>query len=339
MTTDLRELRKNFSLALSKAEDSSALQELRVRYLGKKSDLSSAMKGLAALPAEERKAAGQVLHEIKTYIESELDRADRAFRERETLEKIAQETIDISLPGRREPGAGLHPLSRVETLVLDAFRSLGFSVEQGPEIEVDHYNFEALNFPKDHPARDMQDTFFLGDGLLLRTHTSPVQVRVMEQSPPPVRIVVPGRVYRCDMDATHSPVFHQVEGLCVGPDIHFQHFKGTIEEFLRAVFGSSTKVRFRPSFFPFTEPSAEVDIWGSRGWMEIMGCGMVDPNVFSNVGKAWTDRGQENPYDPEKVSGFAFGMGIERIAMLLHGIDDIRLLYENDLRFLSQIKG
>jgi phenylalanyl-tRNA synthetase alpha chain len=239
----------------------------------------------------------------------------------------------------------------VEERIVKIFRSLGFSVESGPEVETDYYNFEALNIPVDHPARDMQDTFFLEGGLLLRTHTSPVQIRTMEKTPPPIRMIVPGRAFRRDADVTHSPVFHQVEGLCVGEEITFGHLKGTLEAFVHMMFGADIATRFRPSFFPFTEPSAEVDmacgscrgkgcrVCKNTGWLEILGCGMVDPNVYSFVGNAWKARGEENPYDPEKISGFAFGMGIERIAMVRFGIDDIRLLYENDVRFLNQFVG
>lgn len=338
MTTNLEKIKKKFVEQSEKIKSLDALQELKVAYLGKKGEVTLCLKELSKADPAERPALGQQINELKSFVEASVEKMQSVFDQKETAKALKDQVVDISLPGRSLPKGTLHPLTRVEDMIVSFFHSLGFSVAEGPEVETDYYNFEALNFPPDHPARDMQDTFFLENNLLLRTHTSPVQIRTMEKFAPPLRVIAPGRVYRCDMDSTHSPVFHQVEGLCVGPNINFRHFKGTIESFLRHVFGTQTQVRFRPSFFPFTEPSAEVDIMGPKGWMEIMGCGMVDPNVFESVGKSWKERTGSNPYDPEKVSGFAFGMGIERIAMLLYGISDIRMFYDNDVRFVQQFK-
>lgn len=317
------------------AED--GVQELRVKYLGKKGELTSVMKGLGALSPEERPAIGQLVNTVKERLEQEIEATLRKVREKAKEEKLACERVDISLPGRKKPLGSKHPITLVTEEIVSIFAALGFAVAEGPEVEHDFYNFEALNFPKDHPARDMQDTFFVGENVLLRTHTSPVQVRTMLNQPPPVRIIAPGTVYRCDSDATHSPMFHQIEGLMVDKGISFGDLKGVLTLFTNQLFGSDIGVRLRPSFFPFTEPSAEVDIAcvicrgkGCRvckdtGWLEILGAGMVDPEVYRHVG-----------YDSELYSGFAFGMGIERIAMLKYGIADMRLLFENDLRFLRQ---
>jgi phenylalanyl-tRNA synthetase alpha chain len=295
------------------------------------------MKGLGALSSDERPVIGQIVNTVKELLEAKIESAGLHIREATKAEKLRLERLDVTLPGRRLPMGTRHPITIIIEEISDIFAGLGFQVAEGPEIEHDYYNFEALNFPKDHPARDMQDTFFVSDTVLLRTHTSPVQIRTMLKQEPPVRIIAPGTVYRCDSDATHSPMFHQIEGLMVDKGITFGDLKGILTTFINQLFGQGTGVRLRPSFFPFTEPSAEVDIAcvickgkGCRvcknsGWLEILGAGMVDPEVYRNVN-----------YDPEIYSGFAFGMGIERIAMLKYGISDMRLLFENDLRFLKQ---
>ena len=326
--------------ALRVIEDASAedtLQNIRVRFLGRKGELTALMKGLGGLSPEERPAIGQLVNTIRSEIESRLETALIAARETDRNKRLETERIDVTLPGRRLQRGGKHPITLVIEEVSEIFAGLGFSVAEGPEIEQDWYNFEALNFPPEHPARDMQDTFFVENNLLLRTHTSPVQIRSMLKRKPPVRIIAPGTVYRCDSDATHSPMFHQIEGLFVDKKVSFGDLKGTLTVFTNQLFGQKTGVRLRPSFFPFTEPSAEVDIScvmcggkGCRicknsGWLEILGAGMVDPEVYGHVG-----------YDPTEVSGFAFGMGVERIAMLKYGISDMRLLFENDVRFLRQ---
>lgn len=323
--------------ALEAAGSEKELQELRVRYLGKKGELTACMKCLGSLPPEERPLAGQAINTVKEQFETGFAAKLAAVKVAERCRRLAEERIDVTLPGRRTPLGTRHPVTLVVDEVSEIFAGLGFQVAEGPEIELDFYNFEALNFPKDHPARDMQDTFFLEGERLLRTHTSPVQVRTMLRHAPPVRIIAPGTVYRCDSDATHSPMFHQIEGLMVDKGITFGDLKGILTVFINQYFGKGTGVRLRPSFFPFTEPSAEVDIAcvickgsGCRvcknsGWLEILGAGMVDPEVFRHVG-----------YDADAVTGFAFGMGIERMAMLKYGINDMRFLFENDIRFLSQ---
>lgn len=310
---------------------------LKARYLGKKGIISEALKSLQSLPKEERPSAGKRINELKEYIEKRLLEKERELQQKEYQRRLSSQEIDISLPGRLQRFGSEHPLSRTLREIIDIFVSMGFSIEEGPEVEFDRYNFEALNIPKDHPARDMQDTFYITDEILLRTHTSPVQIRVMERKRPPIRMIAPGKVYRCDADVTHSPMFHQVEGLMVGEDISMTNLKAVLVEFLRRLFGPETAVRFRPSYFPFTEPSAEVDIGclfcaqkGCRvcknsGWIEILGAGMVHPEVFRAVG-----------YDTERYTGFAFGLGVERITMLRYRIDDIRLFYENNLLFLEQ---
>lgn len=313
------------------------IQEIRVKYLGKKGALTAIMKSIGTLSPEERPAIGQVVNSVREQLEEKIESALTAIRSASKAEKLQRERLDVTLPGRCRPAGSKHPITLVTEEIAEIFAGLGFQVAEGPEIELDYYNFEALNFPKDHPARDMQDTFFIDDNILLRTHTSPVQVRTMLKHAPPVRIIAPGTVYRCDSDATHSPMFHQVEGLMVDQGVTFGDLKGILTIFVNQFFGKGTGVRLRPSFFPFTEPSAEVDIAcvickgkGCRvckntGWLEILGAGMVDPEVFRHV-----------HYDTETISGFAFGMGIERIAMLKYGIGDMRLLFENDLRFLRQ---
>ena len=337
MREQLEQIRQQAMAAVRAATTEESLNEIRVRYLGRKGELTGLMKGLGALSAEERPMVGQLVNVVKDELESAVEQALSASREAATAQRLATERIDVTLPGRRRRLGSKHPVTLVIEEVSDIFAGLGFAVAEGPEIEHDWYNFEALNFPPEHPARDMQDTFFVENQLLLRTHTSPVQIRTMLKQKPPVRIIAPGTVYRCDSDATHSPMFHQIEGLMVDSTVSFADLKGILTIFTNQLFGQKTGVRLRPSFFPFTEPSAEVDIAcvicggsGCRvckqtGWLEILGAGMVDPEVFRHVG-----------YDSESISGFAFGMGIERIAMLKYGISDMRLLFENDVRFLQQ---
>jgi phenylalanyl-tRNA synthetase alpha chain len=324
--------------AITRAATSAELEQLRVRYLGRQGLITLLLRSLGKVPAAERPLVGAAANEAKRAVEALLEVRLGETREAERRQERARQRLDLTLPGRRPPQGSLHPLTRVHDEIVAIFVGLGFSVAEGPEAEDDYHNFEALNIPRDHPARDMQDTLYLSDDVVLRTHTSPVQIRVMESQPPPVRIIVPGRVYRRDVpDPSHSPMFHQVEGLAVDRDISMGDLKGTLELFAREMFGPRSRIRFRPSFFPFTEPSAEVDVLcflcagkGCRvckqsGWLEILGSGMVHPQVLRNVG-----------YDPEEVTGWAFGMGIERIAMLKYGVDDIRLFFENDLRFLRQ---
>lgn len=330
-------LREELREALSGCEEEEELERIRVRFLGRRGSITALLRSLGGLPPERRPEAGRVLNELRRWAEGALAERARALAERRRARALA-ERLDVTLPGRRVPLGRKHPVSRMLEETLEAFRAMGFEVVEGPEVETDYYNFEALNIPPDHPARDMQDTFYLEGGLLLRTHTSPVQIRVMEARRPPLKVVAPGKVYRCDSDASHTPMFHQVEGLLVDEGVSFAQLKGTIAAFLEYLFGQRVTVRFRPSFFPFTEPSAEVDIGcvicGARGcrtckgsgWVEVMGCGMVHPQVLRRV-----------DYDPERWSGFAFGLGVERLAMLRYRIDDIRLLFDNDLRFLRSI--
>jgi len=335
----LKEVHLDFQTSLKKTRNSHALQDLRVAFLGKKGHVTEMLKQIGTLTPEERPGFGEKINTLRVAIESQLEETKAQISKRELKARLEKEHIDVSLPASASSLGSLHPLTHVQSMMIDIFSSLGFSVEEGPDIESDYYNFEALNFPPNHPARDMQDTFFTKDGHVLRTHTSPVQIRAMETKAPPIRMVVPGRVYRHDADTTHSPVFHQVEGLCIGPNITFAHLKGTLEAFVEMMFGKGAQVRFRPSFFPFTEPSAELDVMGPNGqWMEILGCGMVDPAVFKHIEHTWTQRypDQPNPYSEGQVTGFAFGMGVERIAMIKYGITDIKLFYENDLRFLEQ---
>jgi len=324
--------------AIEGAASSAELEAIRVRYLGRSGGLTQILKSLGALSPEERPQVGAAANEAKRELEALLDARLLATRAAERRRQRERERPDLTLPGRRPARGVVHPLTRVQDEIVRIFAGLGFSVAEGPEIETDAYNFEALNIPRDHPARDMQDTFYLSPETLLRTHTSPVQIRAMRAQKPPVRIICPGTVYRRDVaDITHSPMFHQVEGLAVDRGITMADLKGTLTLFAQEMYGPRSKIRFRPSFFPFTEPSAEVDVLcflcggtGCRackqsGWLEILGSGMVHPQVLKNVG-----------YDPEQVTGWAFGMGIERIAMLKYGVDDIRLFFENDLRFLRQ---
>ncbi|MGO9416679.1 MAG: phenylalanine--tRNA ligase subunit alpha [Syntrophobacteraceae bacterium] len=315
-------------------EDPRAFDQARIRFLGRKGELAQLFKELGKVPEQERREVGRLLNVAKLRLEEIFSEAAQRSRD---LEASRRESIDVTVPGRLPPPGRLHPITQTAMEVCRIFNWLGFETVEGPEVELDYYNFEALNIPKDHPARDMQDTFYISEEVVLRTHTSPIQVRTMEKRKPPVRIIAPGRTYRRDSDVTHTPMFHQVEGLMVGKGISFGDLKGILTTFVHQMFGPEVGLRFRPSFFPFTEPSAEVDIGcvicrggGCRvckgtGWLEILGSGMVDPEVYKYVG-----------YDPEEVSGFAFGMGIERIAMLKFGIDDLRLFFENDLRFLKQ---
>ena len=312
--------------AVDDADSVQALEQVRVEYTGKKGPLTALLKGLGKLSAEERPAAGARINEAKQAVSERINQR-RALLESAALEaKLAAETIDVSQPGRGQELGGLHPVTKTLERIEQFFAGIGYSVAEGPEIEDDYHNFEALNIPAHHPARAMHDTFYFNANTLLRTHTSGVQVRTMETQQPPIRIICPGRVYRCDYDQTHSPMFHQVEGLLVDKNISFADLKGTLEQFLKEFFEDDVKVRFRPSYFPFTEPSIEVDIdRGDGKWLEVLGCGIVHPKVFeySNI-------------DPEEYTGFAFGMGVERLAMLRYGVNDLRLFFENDLRFLNQ---
>lgn len=312
--------------AAEQAENAQGLDQVRVEYLGKKGLLSQLRKGLGKLSPEERPVAGARINEVIQAVTEKLNQRKAQFEAAALEAKLAAETIDVSLPGRGESLGGLHPVTQTMARIEEFFSGIGYSVAEGPEIEDDYHNFEALNIPAHHPARAMHDTFYFDAHTLLRTHTSGVQIRTMKKQEPPVRVICPGRVYRCDYDQTHSPMFHQVEGLLVDKDISFADLKGTLEQFLREFFEEDVNVRFRPSYFPFTEPSIEVDIdRGDGKWMEVLGCGMVHPKVFESVG-----------IDPEEYTGFAFGMGVERLAMLRYGVNDLRLFFENDLRFLRQ---
>ncbi|WP_111640585.1 phenylalanine--tRNA ligase subunit alpha [Marinimicrobium alkaliphilum] len=322
---------------VAEAQDLAALDKVRVECLGKKGSISALMKGLGKLSPEERPAAGAEINKAKTQVQDALNARKTELEGAAIAARLAEETVDVTLPGRGQQPGGLHPVTRTLERIEGIFAAVGYTVEVGPEVEDDYHNFEALNIPSHHPARAMHDTFYVDDSHVLRTHTSPVQIRTMEDKEPPIRIVCPGRVYRCDSDLTHTPMFHQVEGLVVDKGISFADLKGTVDQFLKAFFEVDVPVRFRPSYFPFTEPSAEVDIQctqcggkGCRvckgtGWLEVMGCGMVHPEVFKASG-----------VDPEVYTGFAFGMGVERLAMLRYGVNDLRLFFENDLRFLKQ---
>ncbi|NLK08721.1 MAG: phenylalanine--tRNA ligase subunit alpha [Firmicutes bacterium] len=340
MQERLKTLKADAWQDITAVKDSKELDEVRVRYLGRKGELTGLLRGMGQLPAEERPTVGRLVNELRSELESSLEAKREALEQEELEQSLKSEMLDISLPGR-QPGRGhIHPLNLVLDEIKQLFISMGFQVVEGPEVETDYYNFEALNLPPDHPTRDMQDTFFVSKDILLRSQTSPVQIRVMENQKPPVRIIAPGKVYRVDdLDATHTPMFHQVEGLLIDESATFGDLKGLLNVFIEAMFGKGRKIRFRPSFFPFTEPSAEVDVecimcsgagcrvCSQTGWLEILGSGMVDPRVLQIVG-----------YDPERYQGLAFGVGVERIAMLKYGIADIRLLFENDLRFLGQFK-
>jgi phenylalanyl-tRNA synthetase alpha chain len=323
--SSLEEVEKQALDEIAAAADPAALDSVRVGYLGKKGLLTQQLKQLGALPAAERPAAGQAINQVNERVQQALETRRDALQSSQLDARLASERIDVTLPGRGQPQGGLHPVTITMRRIEELFRPLGFSVAEGPEIEDDHHNFEALNIPAHHPARAMHDTFYFNAHTLLRTHTSPVQVRVMEQRQPPMRIIAPGRVYRCDSDLTHTPMFHQVEGLLVDEQVSFANLRGLLDEFLRAFFErSDLPVRFRPSYFPFTEPSAEVDIQCVM-WLEVLGCGMVHPKVFEQVG-----------IDNERYTGFAFGMGVERLAMLRYGVNDLRLFFENDMNFLKQ---
>ncbi|MBK6739479.1 MAG: phenylalanine--tRNA ligase subunit alpha [Haliea sp.] len=334
---NLEPLANQAKAAIAAAQDSATLEQLRVDYLGKKGQLTGLLKGLGTLSVEERPKAGALINVVKEELQELIGRRKSELEAIAITAKLEQETLDVTLPGRGQSTGGVHPITRTIERMEDFFSAIGFEVVEGPEIEDDYYNFEALNIPAHHPARAMHDTFYVDEHTVLRTHTSPVQVRVMESQAPPLRVICPGRVYRCDSDLTHSPMFHQVEGLLIDEHSSFADLKGLIEDFLRVFFERELAVRFRPSYFPFTEPSAEVDIQcvncggsGCRvcsqtGWIEVMGCGMVHPRVFEFSG-----------IDTEKYSGFAFGMGVERLAMLRYGVNDLRLFFDNDLRFLEQ---
>ncbi|MFY0677781.1 MAG: phenylalanine--tRNA ligase subunit alpha [Neptuniibacter sp.] len=312
--------------AVAQATSTQELDEVRVQYLGKKGELTALLKGLGKLSPEERPQAGAKINEAKQALQVKINERKDTLEAAALEAKLSAETIDVTLPGRGQELGGLHPVTKTMERIEEFFASIGYNVEEGPEIEDDYHNFEALNIPSHHPARAMHDTFYFNANTLLRTHTSGVQVRTMETQKPPLRIICPGRVYRCDYDQTHSPMFHQVEGLIVDKNISFADLKGTLEQFLRAFFEEDVRVRFRPSYFPFTEPSIEVDIdRGDGKWLEVLGCGMVHPKVFEYSG-----------IDPEEYTGFAFGMGVERLAMLRYGVNDLRLFFENDLRFLNQ---
>lgn len=335
--TDLHTLVAQLQTDVARAQDAAAVEALRVQYLGKKSQLSDLSKRMGQLGEEARRAFGAELNAAREAITSSLNDRKNVLAEAALSARLLAEQVDVTLPGRGQLPGGLHPVTRVMERIEDFFTRVGFTVADGPEVEDDFHNFEALNIPSHHPARAMHDTFYFDATRLLRTHTSPVQVRVMESQQPPIRIVCPGRVYRCDSDLTHSPMFHQVEGLLIDENVSFADLKGVIEDFLRVFFEKELQVRFRPSYFPFTEPSAEVDIQcvmcngaGCRvckqtGWLEVLGCGMVHPQVLKNCG-----------IDPDKFQGFAFGMGVERFAMLRYGVNDLRLFFDNDVRFLRQ---
>ena len=330
-------IQEEASQAINKAQDVAALEQIRVDFLGKKGKLTEVLKSLAHLSAEEKPKVGQLVNQAKQYISSLIEAKMLELKEKQLLAKLAAEQIDVSLPGRIPTSGSLHPVTQVKHRINEYFSRLGFDIVDGPEIETEFYNFEALNIPGHHPARAMHDTFYFGDGRLLRTHTSPVQIRTMEQSTPPFRLIAPGRVYRCDSDVTHTPMFHQVEGLLIDKQATMAGLKGLLEDFFAHFFGRQLALRFRASYFPFTEPSAEVDIEctqcsgkGCRsckftGWLEVLGCGMVHPNVLKAVN-----------ISPDEYQGWAFGMGMDRLAMLYYGIDDLRMMFENDVTFLSQ---
>ena len=337
MSDDLQQLETSALAELKKATNEDQAQAVRTKYLGRKGLLTGLLRNIAQVPDAEKRLFGKRCNEVKDLLSAKID---EVLSQQSLLTKssgLLKEKIDVTIPGRSVKYGRIHPVIQIRREICAIFTSFGFSIVEGPEVESDYYNFEALNIPKDHPARDMQDTFYIEDNIVLRTHTSPVQVRIMEKVQPPVRILSPGRVYRRDSDVSHTPMFHQIEGLLVDKGVSFADLKGILAAFLKKIFGVDTTLRFRPSFFPFTEPSAEVDIrcvickgsgcrvCGQSGWLEILGSGMVDPAVFKNVG-----------YDSEEYSGFAFGLGLERIAMLKYGVSDIRLFFENDIRFLNQ---
>ncbi|WP_411167992.1 phenylalanine--tRNA ligase subunit alpha [Clostridium sp. MB05] len=338
MQEKLISIKENAFKELTNVNTSSELEEIRVRYLGKKGELTTILRGMGALSQEERPIVGKLVNVVKKEVEDKIEEIAKGIKEKEKNAKLASEVIDVSLPGKKNLIGKRHPLDLTLESMKNIFVSMGFTVEEGPEVELDHYNFEALNIPKDHPARSEQDTFYINDNLVLRTQTSPVQIRVMENQAPPIKMIAPGKVYRSDaVDATHSPIFYQMEGLVIDKGVTFADLKGTLELFAKKMFGDKVKTKFRPHHFPFTEPSAEMDatcfvcegkgcrVCKGSGWIELLGCGMVHPQVLRNCG-----------IDPEVYSGFAFGFGVDRMVMLKYGIDDIRLLYESDMRFLNQ---
>ncbi len=334
MNKTIEQIRAEALEEIETAGDIEKIKDISVRYLGRKGIVTQYLRDIAALPASERPEAGKKANQAKKAIENA---AEDAISKLSLSEKDPTGAIDVSLPGRLSPRGSLHPVTRITQRICGIFERMGFDIAEGPEVETDYYNFEALNIPKNHPARDMQDTFYISENIVLRTHTSPIQVRFMEANAPPIRIIAPGKVYRCDSDLTHTPMFHQVEGLLVDESVSFGDLKGLLTLFVQQMFDAQTGLRFRPSFFPFTEPSAEVDIQcvicrgegckvcSGTGWLEVLGCGMVHPAVFENVG-----------YDTSRYRGFAFGMGVERIAMLKYGINDLRMFFESDIRFLRQ---
>ncbi|MCP4433675.1 MAG: phenylalanine--tRNA ligase subunit alpha [Gammaproteobacteria bacterium] len=338
MSQELENLLNQAAQSIAASSDLASLDAIRVSYLGKKGEITARLKSLGQLPAEQRPAAGQAINDIKVKIQTLIEDRKTNLSKQAIADKLKQDTVDVTLPGRRVKAGGLHPVTLTMNRIQKMFGKLGFDVVEGPEVEDDFHNFEALNIPAHHPARAMHDTFYFDEHHLLRTHTSPVQIRVLEKQKPPVRIIAPGRVYRCDSDLTHTPMFHQVEGLLVDEEVSFSDLKGTLEDFLKQFFEQDDlNTRFRPSYFPFTEPSMEVDIScvmcagkGCRvcshtGWLEVLGCGMVHPEVFRHTG-----------LDTEEYTAYAFGMGVERLAMLRYGVNDLRLFFENDLRFLKQ---
>jgi phenylalanyl-tRNA synthetase alpha chain len=337
VSATLEDLLEQALIQLSEVEDLTQLDQVRVQYLGKKGEFTLKMKELGKLDPEQRPVVGQAINQAKSEFQQKLEMHRNALQTAELEQRLASEQVDVTLPGRGQSVAGLHPVTLTMRRITRIFASVGFNVVEGPEIEDDYHNFEALNIPAHHPARAMHDTFYFDPHTVLRTHTSPVQIRVMEAQQPPLKVIAPGRVYRCDSDITHTPMFHQVEGFLVDNEVSFADLKGVVFEFLRAFFEKDIRVRFRPSYFPFTEPSAEVDIecvmcnakgcrvCGHTGWLEVMGCGMIHPEVFKAV-----------KIDTEQFTGFAFGMGVERLAMLRYGINDLRLFFENDLKFLEQ---
>lgn len=340
MQGKIQEIRESALAACSQAQTVQELNQVRVKFLGKKGELTALLRGMGQLSPEERPRFGKLVNEVRDELEGALTSREAELAREEEERRLLAESLDITLPGRKPVRGTIHPLTQIIEETKQIFMSMGYEIVEGPEVELDYYNFEALNIPPDHPARDMQDTFFLTEELLLRSQTSPVQIRVMEKKQPPIRILAPGKVFRADSDLTHSPMFHQMEGLVVDRGITLADLKGTLQLFAERMFGPNARIRLRPSYFPFTEPSAEVDVsciicsgTGCRvckdtGWLEILGSGMVDPRVLEKVG-----------YDPKEVSGFAFGMGVERIAMLKYGIHDIRLFFENDVRFLQQFSS
>jgi len=338
VSQELDNLLENAIQAINQSQDLASLDSVRVAYLGKKGQITAKLKNLGQISADLRPAAGQAINQIKVRIQALLEERKSAINDQLIIDKLSSQTVDVTLPGRALHSGGLHPVTQTMNRIQKMFGKLGFDTAEGPEVEDDFHNFEALNIPAHHPARAMHDTFYFDDGQLLRTHTSPVQIRVLEQKAPPVRIIAPGRVYRCDSDITHTPMFHQVEGLLIDENVSFSDLKGTLEEFLKLFFEKDDlQTRFRPSYFPFTEPSMEADIscvmcggsgcrvCGHSGWIEVLGCGMVHPEVFRHTG-----------IDNDVFTGYAFGLGIERLAMLRYGVNDLRLFFENDLRFLQQ---